>query len=1130
MFRCVDRIGKKLRIAPQAPQTGLRSAARRWSLLLAAIATFAGVVPGVRAQDLSRYGVSPISIIAGSSTATESFANGVPATSVGLTAVQAARVDAAGNVYFIQGTVVRMLYVSGPVPSILQNAVNDYAMLADAASQPTSATGGQGNVYSLMNVEGSGHCASTCGDGGSAVTAILPQPYGLALDSAGNLYVADLNTYSVRKMSATDGKISTVAGDPQHAQHVYNGDGLLATASYLTSPTAITFDASNNLFIADLGSNLVRRVDAQTQTMTTVAGNPAHPGTYCSDTTCGEGGAATSALLGGVFGVGVDPAGDIYIAENGLHVVREVAQATGLLTTVAGTRGVPCADKKCGGEGVNATAATLNSPQAVNVDANGGLIIADSGDQAIRGVTTGGKIYTLAGKLSQTPGVGNLSGAANSVKFMYPAEGVIDPSNHLIIADTNPFLWEVAAPTVVMTQTITFNQIPDAAYGDASFDLTRYASSSSALALTFTCTGAATCAGTNGATLTIKGAGPVTVTANQAGNATYGAASPETSTFNVAKATLTVKANDISFLRANATQLPPLTFSFAGFVNGDSSSVVTGAPVLSTTATAASGVGEYPISVALGTLAASNYTFVTQSATLIITNGNPQTITFGALPNVTYGAGTITLAATASSGDTVAFTASGPVELLGNKLTITGVGTVSVTATQVGDVNYGPATPVTQSFKVAPAVLNIAAQPATRAYNSANPAFAFTATGFVGADTTSVLSGGPAFSTTATMTSAPGSYPITISQGTLFALNYTFTFTDSTLTVGLAPQTINFPVPPRATFGTSIALTAAASSGLPIQYSVTGPATLVGATLVSSMPGQVMVTATQTGNDVFQSATPVTITIDFQKEPLIVRSGDFTIPFGGAIPTFTYTFGNGSFTPPANQFSGVPDLTTTANSTSAPGTYPIVATTGSLVSAYYDFQFVNGTLTILQPSSFILTATPASVVIPAGQARQVTVTLTPVNDFVGTVTLACGGLPTGVSCVSSPNTLTTTLAVSGVNPVTATLTISAGAAVASAQNHTGVSRLTLASLPWGFALVLSAFLMYQRRRSRYNQRLQQLLLLVIMLAGVSGMVACGSSNKSNTVQPGTTTIQVTGSGTSTSGPSTASLALSVTIQ
>ena len=163
---------------------------------------------------------------------------------------------------------------------------------------------------------------------------------------------------------------------------------------------------------------------------------------------------------------------------------------------------------------------------------------------------------------------------------------------------------------------------------------------------------------------------------------------------------------------------------------------------------------------------------------------NTQTITFAALPSVTYGVSPIGLTATASSGLPVSYTVTGPATVSGSTLTITGTGTVKVTASQAGNSNYAAATSVSESFTVNPAVLTVTASNVSVAYNQAIPALTgYTATGFVNGDTTSVLSGTPAESTTATQGSAAGTYPITITQGTLAAANYTFTFVSGTLTI-----------------------------------------------------------------------------------------------------------------------------------------------------------------------------------------------------------------------------------------------------------------------------------------------------------------------------------------------------------
>jgi hypothetical protein len=158
-------------------------------------------------------------------------------------------------------------------------------------------------------------------------------------------------------------------------------------------------------------------------------------------------------------------------------------------------------------------------------------------------------------------------------------------------------------------------------------------------------------------------------------------------------------------------------------------------------------------------------------------------------------------------------------------------------------------------------VLTVTANSASRAFNMANPTFGYQVTGFVNGDTSAVLSGVPLLSTTATLNSVAGGYPIVVAQGTLTApSNYAFNFVPGTLTVtGSIAQTIQFlPLPASLSqsFGT-ITVTAHSTSGLPIVYQVTGPATLSGYTLTFTGTGTVTVTATQAGNSTFAPATAV---------------------------------------------------------------------------------------------------------------------------------------------------------------------------------------------------------------------------------------------------------------------------------
>jgi hypothetical protein len=358
----------------------------------------------------------------------------------------------------------------------------------------------------------------------------------------------------------------------------------------------------------------------------------------------------------------------------------------------------------------------------------------------------------------------------------------------------------------------------------------------------------------NGSILTINGAGIVRVTASQSGNANYAATSVVQS-FTILRATLTVTATSVSL--AHGQPIPVLTFTVSGFGNGDRSTVVTGTPAESTTATSTSAAGSYPITISQGTLAAANYNFIFVNGTLTITSG-AQTITFAALPTVTYGVTPITLTATASSGLPVTYSVAGPAAVNGSILTITGAGPVSVTASQAGNSNFAAATPVIQDFTVLRAVLTVKAENATMVYGHSISSFTYTTSGFVNGDKATVANGTPQEATAATSSSAPGSYPITISQGSLSAANYTFAFVSGTLTISTATQTITFPALPNVTYGVSpIKLAATASSGLPVSYSVTGPASINGTTLTVTGAGTVKVTGSQAGNADYTAATSV---------------------------------------------------------------------------------------------------------------------------------------------------------------------------------------------------------------------------------------------------------------------------------
>src|SRR6266550_3682886 len=273
------------------------------------------------------------------------------------------------------------------------------------------------------------------GDGGAATSATLSYPYGIFVDASGNLFIADFGNNVIREVVATTGFIQTVAGNNFYS---YGGDGAAATGAQLNSPAAIASDAAGNLFIVDQYNNVIREVVATTGIIQTVAGN----GTYGYG---GDGGAATSATLDYPYGVSIDASGNLFVADTNNCVIREVVAATGLIQTVAGT------PQSCNysGDGGAATSATLSSPYGIFVDASGNLFIADSGNNVIREVVAAtGIIQTVAGNYNLGPAYSGDGGAATSATLSSPYGIFVDTSGNLFIADLyNTVIREVAGTT-----------------------------------------------------------------------------------------------------------------------------------------------------------------------------------------------------------------------------------------------------------------------------------------------------------------------------------------------------------------------------------------------------------------------------------------------------------------------------------------------------------------------------------------------------------------------------------------------------------------------------------------------------------------------------------------------------------
>jgi len=340
-----------------------------------------------------------ISTIAGNGAFGSGCANG-PALTAQLNGPGGVAVDLHGNVYIADtgdycirkvsgGTITRVAGTGAP----LYSGDTGQAVNAAIGFTMSVAVDTNGNVYiadagnerirkvtvssGVINTVAGKGTAGFSGDGGPATSAELKTPIGVAVDSLGDIFIADESNNVIREVSG--GNINTVAGD--HALGAgFSGDTGGATQAQLSSPQMVALDSNNNLYIADEGNNRIREVSQGD--ISTIVGNGL----------IGDNGPASGAQLGSPFGIGLDPSGNLYIADTTLIRVRKVTAATGTITTVAGngTTGIGLPN------GVSATSVGLNFPDGVAADQNGNIYISDAFAFAILKVNSG-LISTFAG-------------------------------------------------------------------------------------------------------------------------------------------------------------------------------------------------------------------------------------------------------------------------------------------------------------------------------------------------------------------------------------------------------------------------------------------------------------------------------------------------------------------------------------------------------------------------------------------------------------------------------------------------------------------------------------------------------------------------------------------------------------
>ncbi len=413
------------------------------------------IAAGARVFKVDALGV--LTVVAGNGTYGFS-GDGGPATSASLSGPTGLAVDGLGNLFIGDmgnNRIRKVAAADGIITTVAGNGIEGFSgdngpATSASLNRPSGvAVDGLGNLFiadtrnhrirevaagggTITTVAGNGTGAFS-GDGGTATSASLKNPYGVAIDGSGNLFIVDTYNHRIREVAAGSAIITTVVGNGtvDIPAGNFGGDGGPATSASLKYPGGLALDGSGNLFVADSDNSRIRKVvpganagftGEPDETITTVAGN----GMFNFS---GDGAAATSAGLFNPYDVAVDASGNLIIADTDNSRVRKVTVATGTITTVAGNGAYGFS-----GDAGAATSASLYLPAGVALDGSGNLFIADYFNSRIRKVTAGtGIITTVAG--NGTYGF-NGGGTATTRSLNFPAGVAVDSLGNLFIADT----------------------------------------------------------------------------------------------------------------------------------------------------------------------------------------------------------------------------------------------------------------------------------------------------------------------------------------------------------------------------------------------------------------------------------------------------------------------------------------------------------------------------------------------------------------------------------------------------------------------------------------------------------------------------------------------------------------------
>jgi sugar lactone lactonase YvrE len=686
---------------------------------------------------------------------------------------------------FAQATSVSALTVPLILPSAVVFDATGNLYFAETGNHVVRKVDTAGNITTIAGTSTQGFS----GDTGPATAATLDSPQGLALDTAGNLYIADTHNQRIRKLNLTAGVITTIAGSTAG----FSGDGTSALSAQLNLPTALALDSFGNLYIADTSNHRIRKLNLTTSIITTIAGN----GTQGYS---GDSGPATLAAIDSPTGIAADASSNLYLADTHNHRVRRIATTTGIITTIAGT-GLP----GFSGDTTAATAANLALPHGLTADSAGNLYLADTANHRIRRIdAVTGIIITVVGDGTQAFAGDN--GPPTAASLDSPTATTLSPASNLTLSDTgNQRIRQVVTQPASTTITTiaglglatpgSLNLTAPSVIAYGTGQLTASLSTSPAAgSVTYleTINGTTKILGSsplvsNTATLSTSTlpAGAYNLTATYSGDQTHPSAQSASLALTITPHQLTATVAPISLIYDQP--IPNITGTLNGVLPQDAANI---AASFTTPATVGSPVGTYSITPVLTGSAAGNYT-VAASASLTIrpastlitlsnlvasgTTGSTITLTVH-VASTTSGTppGSVTLLDGNSPLFTTALSPSGDAVFLPTSLA---QGTHTFTAVYDGSANFTPSTS-------APQLITVGTGTPT------NPDFALTATGTT---TQTILSGASTSFTFAVQMQNNLSSPITLAATGLPNLA-TASFNPAYLPPGGTPETFTMTI------------------------------------------------------------------------------------------------------------------------------------------------------------------------------------------------------------------------------------------------------------------------------------------------------------------------------------------------